>query len=1412
MHIRVNPDRPPPAVPADELQLVLLPPNAPLLLHAFELERTDDYVVALCRSDWTRSAMEPVLIHGLNRATSALLDTGASVNFVSQALAAKIMDLPPSSWTALPAKHQITLADHSKVLSTTTLTFATQTHGSLTAIVVPTLSQDLILGRPYVEAKAALATLLRRKALLTTMHQLDNGSSVDLASATASPDHVQAILDEYADVFTEPKTVIDRGKRNASLRVTADAQPRYAKNFHFSVTERKLLDTWVADMLSKGWIEPSSSPWASPVFFAGNPHKSGERRIVIDYRKLNAVTIPSHWPLPRIQDLLRKLQQAEIYSVLDARKAYYQLLLAEDSRDPASFTTPKGQYRPRVVMMGLKNAVSDFQRFIDSTIRGDPIRGEIDLSTHVSCYLDDIVVSASDFQTHDKYLRLLLQRFRAHRIHLHAPKPSDLFTTTVNFCGYTVSHGAIQPDRARTAAVDRFPLTTPGQALTLLGFCGYWREHIPNFSVKAAALYDYANGKIGLTASVIASGEQLKAELRNAVALARPALDKPYVIHTDASLAGVGAVLSQAQAEGPALPIAFMSKRLKGASLRWPIFHIELFAIYEAVRQFRVFLDNGQCHAVYTDHRPLCNLMSLPATENIKINNWLELLSQFDLNISYLPGEFNSAADALSRYSLASAKINHFTTIDACAGMSIADLLPPGSTYINIEICPNLRSFAKTLALANQLDVSNIFCLGHDLTKTMPLLQQNPNDILTEQGIHVHCGMSCQPFTRAGLGRGRADPRQTMDAIHDLLRHTHQCCAANNVPFTFLIECTPFAAKCAEDLKFFDTFIASIGGQRYNINMRNFVPTNRLRFIWTNLDLSDAALQSPRPATWADCLRPSHTPPWDPRTHQYHTFAPTITTTADTWNSAKSRIYDLQGKAVDMIIPEREMIMGFKAGHTGKLPPRDRLRALGNAIPRTFNEWVIEKVVAAHQHQHTASMAVTFPIAVLDEIALAIKDAQASNPKWIHPFIPDDGWNHDGVMLPICRDRLLLPPALLEKYITAFHQHSHRGIRATAVHVGQLYVGHNFIATIRKIVGACDVCSRAKHSTNKYTKPMPESDIPSLPYQVISIDFLEKIDSHHDILVISDQLTKSIVLCPTDSTLTGKEVGNLLHEMVFCRFGMPRRILLDRDPIFTSAAFQQLCKRASIQPAFGSPFRKGTTASVERTIRTIREVYRTLRLKQPATTWQDLLSSIEYIINTSFHSAIGCTPFKLLYGFEPPNGALPHPHAWITEDTLADLRTTTSAILQNAKQTRARASHLHRRRSAPIHIGKTRVFVSTRVLQRNVLKSAKVAFLGPYLVVGQEPHGRYTLDIGNQRRSFNRDDLRIATSDPSVAQPADDARYAIDRLLGHRLESDGTRSYHVSWFGFQQRTWEPESSLQQDVPELLKDYNSRVRR
>ena len=91
MHIRVNPDRPPPAVPADELQLVLLPPNAPLLLHAFELERTDDYVVALCRSDWTRSAMEPVLIHGLNRATSALLDTGASVNFVSQALAAKIM-------------------------------------------------------------------------------------------------------------------------------------------------------------------------------------------------------------------------------------------------------------------------------------------------------------------------------------------------------------------------------------------------------------------------------------------------------------------------------------------------------------------------------------------------------------------------------------------------------------------------------------------------------------------------------------------------------------------------------------------------------------------------------------------------------------------------------------------------------------------------------------------------------------------------------------------------------------------------------------------------------------------------------------------------------------------------------------------------------------------------------------------------------------------------------------------------------------------------------------------------------------------------------------------------------------------------------------------------------------------------
>lgn len=158
-----------------------------------------------------------------------------------------------------------------------------------------------------------------------------------------------------------------------------------------SPKERCTIDEQVNDMLKRGVIRPSNSPWASPVVLVTK--KDGSIRFCVDYRRLNSITRKDVYPLPRIDDALDSLQGAEFFSSLDLRSGYWQVPMAEADRAKTAFITPDGLYEFNVMPFGLCNAPATFERMMDSILRG--LKWKTCL-----CYLDDIVVFSPDFDTH----------------------------------------------------------------------------------------------------------------------------------------------------------------------------------------------------------------------------------------------------------------------------------------------------------------------------------------------------------------------------------------------------------------------------------------------------------------------------------------------------------------------------------------------------------------------------------------------------------------------------------------------------------------------------------------------------------------------------------------------------------------------------------------------------------------------------------------------------------------------------------------------------------------------------------------------------------------------------------------------------------------------------------------------------
>ena len=419
---------------------------------------------------------------------------------------------------------------------------------------------------------------------------------------------------------------------------------------------RKCLESW----LKQGIIRPSKSPYASQVVIVRK--KSGEIRLCVDFRKLNAISIRDSFPLPRIEEALQAVQAAVWFTSFDLAQGYLQMAMEEaDIPKTAFHVGSSGLFEFTRMPFGLTNARASFCRLMEMVI------GDQQFVT-LLFYLDDICIFANSADQMLDRIELVFSRLKQYQLKIK-PKKSFFFQMEVSFLGHVLSAKGISPNPEKVDKVRDWPVPkTSKEVHSFIGLASYYRRFIPNFTkwskplnaliVPPAHQAKVRRGemkKSELTEFVWSKECQegfdaLKHALTTAPVLAYPDYTQPFILETDASLKGLGAVLSQKGKDGEVRVIAYASRSLRPSERSMHDYSsakIELMALkWSVCEKFKDYL-LGSKFTVFTDNNPLVYVKtSKLGAAQIR---WLSELALYDFDIVYRTGRSNLVADALSR-------------------------------------------------------------------------------------------------------------------------------------------------------------------------------------------------------------------------------------------------------------------------------------------------------------------------------------------------------------------------------------------------------------------------------------------------------------------------------------------------------------------------------------------------------------------------------------------------------------------------------------------------------------------------------------------------------------------------------------------------------------------------------------------
>ncbi|KAL0550166.1 hypothetical protein IC582_014669 [Cucumis melo] len=446
----------------------------------------------------------------------------------------------------------------------------------------------------------------------------------------------EPVVRDYPDVFPEELPGLPPHREvEFAIELEPGTVPISRAPYRMAPAELKELKVQLQELLDKGFIRPSVSPWGAPVLFVKK--KDGSMRLCIDYRELNKVTVKNRYPLPRIDDLFDQLQGATVFSKIDLRSGYHQLRIKDEDVPKTAFRSRYGHYEFIVMSFGLTNAPAVFMDLMNRVFREF-------LDTFVIVFIDDILIYSKTEAEHEEHLRMVLQTLRDNKLYAKFSK-CEFWLQQVSFLGHVVSKAGVSVDPAKIEAVTGWTRpSTVSEVRSFLGLAGYYRRFVENFSRIATPLTQLTRKGAPFVWSKACedSFQNLKQKLVTAPVLTVPDGSGSFVIYSDASKKGLGCVLMQ---QGKV--VAYASRQLKSHEQNYPTHDLELAAVVFALKIWRHYL-YGEKIQIFTDHKSLKYFFTQKEL-NMRQRRWLELVKDYDCEILYHPGKANVVADALSR-------------------------------------------------------------------------------------------------------------------------------------------------------------------------------------------------------------------------------------------------------------------------------------------------------------------------------------------------------------------------------------------------------------------------------------------------------------------------------------------------------------------------------------------------------------------------------------------------------------------------------------------------------------------------------------------------------------------------------------------------------------------------------------------
>ena len=440
---------------------------------------------------------------------------------------------------------------------------------------------------------------------------------------------VELLKAKYPEIFKPGLGICTTTKIPLYLR--KDAQPHFSNPRDIPFTKRNDVKAELERLETEGVIRKLHySDWAAPIVCVSKPN--GKVRICGDFKHLNRQLHIDQHPIPKIDELMAKLGKGEHFSKIDLADAYLQLELEEEAKKLCVINTPFGLFQYQRMCFGIASSPAQFQRYIDTIVSDLP---------GVAAYMDDLIITGPDENTHWTNLHSLLDRLKECGFRVRLEK-CQFFQSQVEYLGHIIDNHGKRPSETATTAIQEMPAPKDvSQVQAFLGKVNYYGRFIPNLSTKAAPLNSLLrqDAKFEWQTEQQKAFDELKNDIVSATKLAHYDMKKELILATDASSYGIGAVLMQKEGNAE-LPIAHASKTLNQSQRNYSQIDREALSIIYGITKFRQYL-YGRKFTLVTDHEPLTHIFSpdkaIPTLAAQRLQRWAIALRAYQYDIRYKP-------------------------------------------------------------------------------------------------------------------------------------------------------------------------------------------------------------------------------------------------------------------------------------------------------------------------------------------------------------------------------------------------------------------------------------------------------------------------------------------------------------------------------------------------------------------------------------------------------------------------------------------------------------------------------------------------------------------------------------------------------------------------------------------------------